>query len=57
MAKYRITKNPFKSDDYEDVEAEGFFEEGSYTKFVGADQGIVLAIPTNFVTRIAEINE
>lgn len=56
MTTYRITKNPFKSDDYEDVEADGFFEDGSYTKFVGSEGGVVLAIPTKLVTKIAEVN-
>lgn len=57
MAKYRVQKNPFKSSDYEDVEADGFMEEGSYTKFVGADGGVVLAIPTKLVTKIVELKE
>ncbi|WP_165310766.1 hypothetical protein [Microbacterium protaetiae] len=56
MAKYRVQKNPFKSSDYEEVEADGFIEDGSYTKFVVGAGDVVLAVPTKLVTKITVID-
>ncbi len=55
MTRYRVTKNPLKSDDFEDVEADVFFEDGSYTKFADEDGVVVLAVQTQYVTKIKEL--
>lgn len=55
MTKFRVHKNPFKKDDFVEVEAERFFEEGSFTKFVNGDE-VVLAVPTAKVTDIKKVD-
>lgn len=56
MPKFKVQKNPFKSSDFEVVDADRHFERGSYTVFVqrGVD---VLSIPTKLVTSIKLIED